>query len=479
MARAKVEIPPAPAPDASRNFRLDADLRGYLDTNADVVTVVTKPVSIDHVGALSAQSETPVLFENIIEKPGFRVLDIMLKHRPLQARALGVAEEDYLKTLAYRLRQPPRGFVHVKTGPVKEVIKTGGDIDIRDLPISQHSTAAPGPQMGCMNILKDPETGFYNSMHALTTPTGPDTAVSLFVTPHSMQIIQKYIDLGHDEMPVAFVIGTPPAYEIMTNFSGLHLDSWGEADMFGTIMDQDVEMVPCETIDLNVPAHAEIVIEGVVKVKDMTDADGGPNPLMYSIPRMIPQPVVNITAITMREDRPIYRNFQTTPETDHQVIPRLCHEAVLYNRLTEMGIKVKDVRFPTWGGAMSCILQVEGVPRVGQVNDALMMMMSCPWNNAKLSVAISEDTDIDDPGAVYHALATRCDPEEDMIMVRRTRGSAWDPSARPIPGEVMHRTVGKMGLDATVKSRYDQTDFERAWPVGWGEQQLEDYLDDS
>ena len=44
------------------------------------------------------------------------------------------------------------------------------------------------------------------------------------------------------------------------------------------------------------------------------------------------------------------------------------------------------------------------------------MMMSYPWNNAKLSVAILVVTDIDDPGAVYHAIATRCDPEENMIM---------------------------------------------------------------
>ena len=198
---------------------------------------------------------------------------------------------------------------------------------------------------------------------------------------------------------------------------------------------------------------------------------------MYSIPRKIPQPVVKITAITMRKDRPIYRNFQTTPETDHQVLPRLCHEAVLYNRLTEMGIKVKDIRFPTWGGAMSCILQVDGPHREGQVNDALMMMMSCPWNNAKLSVAVSEDTDIDDPGDVYHALATRCDPGTDMFMVPRTRGSGWDPSARPIPGEIMHRVVGKMGLDATMKGRFDRTDFERAWPPGWDEVKLEDFLD--
>jgi hypothetical protein len=52
---------------------------------------------------------------------------------------------------------------------------------------------------------------------------------------------------------------------------------------------------------------------------------------------------VEITAITMRGDRPIYRNHQTCPDTDHQPLPRLCHEAVLYNRLTEIGLAVKDV----------------------------------------------------------------------------------------------------------------------------------------
>ena len=87
---------------------LDASLRDYLDTNADIVTRIKKPVSIDFVGALSAQSDTPILFENIIEKPGYRLCDILVKNRTTQARALGVSPSNYLKTLAFRLRQPPR-----------------------------------------------------------------------------------------------------------------------------------------------------------------------------------------------------------------------------------------------------------------------------------------------------------------------------------------------------------------------------------
>src|SRR5215468_4753216 len=84
---------------------LDGSLRGYLETNADIVHRITKPVRIDDIGALSAQSDQPILFENIVEKPGFRLCDILVKNRRSQARALGVESANYLKTLAYRLRQ--------------------------------------------------------------------------------------------------------------------------------------------------------------------------------------------------------------------------------------------------------------------------------------------------------------------------------------------------------------------------------------
>ena len=109
------DIPP------TSNFGLDGSLREYLETNADIVTRIVKPVRLDDIGALSAQSDQPILFENIVEKPGFRLCDILVKNRRSQARALGVEPEDYLKTLAFRLRQPPRGFKNVKSGPVKEV----------------------------------------------------------------------------------------------------------------------------------------------------------------------------------------------------------------------------------------------------------------------------------------------------------------------------------------------------------------------
>jgi 2,5-furandicarboxylate decarboxylase 1 len=450
-------------------------LRDYLETNADIVTHIKKPVSIDDIGALSAQSDVPIVFDNIIEKPGFRLCDILVKNRTTQARALGVAPADYLKALAFRLRQPPRGFRLVKAGPVKEIVKTGGEVDWTTLPIPKHKDADAWPYVTAMNIIRDPQTGFYNSCHAGTHAVGPRRGLISFVTPHSHTIMRKYLAMGKHSMPIAFVFGLPPAYEIMANFSGLHMDMWGEMEMVGTIMDRDIEMVPCETIDLNVPAQAEIVVEGIVKLDDRFRVGEVTSPSMYHLPHYEDLPEVEITAITMRADRPIYRNHQTCPDTDHQTLPRLCHEAVLYNRLSEIGLDVKDVRFPPWGAALSCILQFD-YPREGMVNDALMLAMGAPWLNTKFVVAVSPDTNVDDAGDVYHAIATRCDPARDVIIVPNTRGSPYDPSARPLEGQYPWRIVGKMGVDATRKSRHDPHDFDRAWPKNWGKVRLTDYL---
>src|SRR6267142_4926954 len=226
MKSARLSVSHA-APPYTPGKPLDKDLRGYLESNADIVTRLTKPVSLEYIPALSAASER-------------------------QARALGVTRDDYLRTLAYRLRRPPRGFVKVNDGPVKEIRLTGEKVDWTKLPIPIHSEQETEPYVTAMNIVVDPETGFHNTSHAGTVLTGPRSGLPSFVTPHTHVIMRKYRELGHTRMPFVIVFGLHPAYEIMANFSGLHMDMWGELEMVGTIMDRDVEMVPCETLDMRV-----------------------------------------------------------------------------------------------------------------------------------------------------------------------------------------------------------------------------------
>jgi UbiD family decarboxylase len=174
-----------------------------------------------------------------------------------------------------------------------------------------------------------------------------------------------------------------------------------------------------------------------------------------------------------------------TPYTDHQEMPRLWHEAILYERLRAMGIGVRDVHFPQGGGSLSVIIQVE--PSMdGQVTDALLAVLGSPWSNTKMAIAVDPDVDIYDYREVHYAMATRVDPSRDVITIGNARGFIFDPSAQPVleasPDTVQSRypcVVGKWGIDATKPVPYrvaQRKNYERAWPIGWNKVKLKDYL---
>jgi len=225
------------------------------------------------------------------------------------------------------------------------------------------------------------------------------------------------------------------------------------------------------------------VIEGYVD-PERTGTDGpNPGPATYFCPWSCAAPEFEVTAITMRRD-PIYRNHLVAPFTDHQPLPRLFHEAQLYRHLRSMGLDVREVFFPPWGGAMSCIIQV--APAFdGQVNDALLATMGAPWLNTKVVVAVDPDINIHDPADVYFAISTRVDPARQVIIVPNTRGNPMDPSVTPVAEagkEAVEQrfpsVVGKMGIDATKPVPYRSTRklFQRGWPINWGKVKIEDYL---
>ena len=118
------------------------------------------------------------------------------------------------------------------------------------------------------------------------------------------------------------------------------------------ITGQPGEMVKCKTVDLIVPADASVVIEGFVDPVETAQDGPSPGPTMLFTPYADQQPVFEVTAITM-SDTLIYRNHMMTPFTDHQELPRLFHEAILYERLQAQGITRSRRRLPQRrGGAV-------------------------------------------------------------------------------------------------------------------------------
>jgi 2,5-furandicarboxylate decarboxylase 1 len=458
------------------------DLDGFLAEYERDHVHVRKPVALNYIGALAAQAQDTIVFANLTGHPGFRLIDNLFIHRKAQARVLGCEPRRVVPRLAEVLRHGQRPLRVVDGGPCHERILTGTDVDLAALPIVRHTDIDPYPYTTSFAVHRFPGTKNYNAMFPRCGVLGPREMVTSFVTPTANRILAEHRSAG-TPMPQAIVIGCHPAWELAACYSHPH-DNWWELELFEAITGRAGEVTRCRTVDLVVPADASIVIEGLVSPTRTAQDGPSPGPTMLFTPYVAPQPVFEVTAITMNS-RPIYRHHQMTPFTDHQEMPRLFHEAILYERLRAMGLAVHDVYFSQGGGALAVIIQVE--PRVdGQVTDALLAVLGSPWTNTKMVIAVDPDIDIYDYRDVQYALATRVDPSRDVMIINNARGFMFDPSAHPVleafPDSALTRypsVVGKWGIDATKPVPYraaERKNYERAWPIGWGKVKLEDYL---
>jgi UbiD family decarboxylase len=461
------------------------DLQAFLEAHRGEHLHVRKPVRLDHVGALTAQANDTIVFENLAEYPRFRLVDNLFVHRRAQARILGCAPREVVPCLARVLKHGPKPLMVADGGPCHDRVITGDDINLAELPVVRHTELDPYPYTTSFAVHRDPETGLQNAMYPRCGVLARREMVTSFVTATANRILGLHRTAG-TRMPQAVAIGVHPAWELAACYSHPH-EGWWELELFEAITSQPGVLTRCKTVDLLVPADASIVIEGYVSPTRTAQDGPSPGPTMLFTPYASQQPVFEVTAITMRTN-PVYRNHQMTPFTDHQEMPRIFHEAILYERLRALGIKVHDVHFPQGGGSLSVIIQVE--PHIdGQVTDALLAVLGSPWPNTKMAIAVDPDIDIYDYRDVHYALATRVDPSRHVITIGNARGFIFDPSAQPVEAAFPHTSqtrfpsvVGKWGIDATKPVPYrsaERKTYDRAWPIAWGRIKLDDYLDEA
>lgn len=458
------------------------DMASFLAEHADSFVQVSQPVNLDDVGALTAQSEGPIVFNDIVGYPGWRLVDQLFVDRDAQARVLNCDASEVVPRLAEVMRMGPSPLRMLDSAPCQEEVYEGSEVDLAMLPIVTHTDLDPYPYSTSFAVHRDPVSGAFNQMFPRSGVLSRNEMVTSFVSSTANRYLAGYAGRG-EKMPQAIAIGGHPAWELAGCYSHPH-DDWWEAELFEAISGHEGEVVNCRTVPLVVPADASVVIEGWVNPQRSAPDGPSPGPSMLFLPYAAEQPVFEVTAITMRSN-PIYRNHQMTPFTDHQEMPRLFHEAIIYDRLVAMGIGVRDVHFPQGGGALSVIIQVE--PTIdGQVTDALLSVLGSAWMNTKLVIAVDPDIDIYDYRDVHLALATRVDPSKDVITIGNARGLPFDPSAEPVAGALptteetrFPSTVGKWGIDATKPVPYRaerRREYERAWPKNWGKVSLGDYV---
>ncbi len=456
------------------------DLRTYLEQVKDYTLRVTQEVDVvTQVAELCSQSNQPILFENLKGYPGWRLVDSLLRARELQGIALGCDPKQVVQEFARLQAKGPGPTRMASTGPCKEVIRKGDQADLSKIPVPKHSDIDAGRYIGSgMCITKDPDTGIRNVACLRIQVKGPRHTGVMMVPRHTGMHYKRYEDRGRP-MPFAVAIGPHPCLDIATNISTAY--GVDEIELGAALLGEPVELVKCETIDLEVPAHCEVVIEGLMPPK-LREEEGPFGEFTNYISGEGRNPTWEVTAITMRRD-PIYRHINSTSFTDHQVLVGIPMEAGLYNKVKDVpGIEVHDVHVPSWGSLWLVLIQMT-TRYEGQARDVMLGALSSTYLHPKIVVALDPDVDIYSPQDVMWAISTRVNPAKDVFTIPDMRIHPMDISCPEIspPGETTWQRVGgKMGIDATKPSLFRKQErerFRRCKPMGWGEVLLRNFVD--
>jgi 4-hydroxy-3-polyprenylbenzoate decarboxylase/2,5-furandicarboxylate decarboxylase 1 len=206
-------------------------------------------------------------------------------------------------------------------------------------------------------------------------------------------------------------------------------------------MGEPVRMVRCVTIDVEVPATSEIVLEGeLLPGERRREGPFGEVTGFYSPPSE--QPVFRLKAMTHRRD-PIYLTGLTgEPSTDNHVMRQGIHEPLLFGRLRDICHTIHDVCLTRATGGAHVVISMTPQYKT-QARDVMMAALLGGKYRPKVVIVVDEDVDPRDPAQVEWATAYRVQPDRDVVIVPRMRGVGLDPSV-PEPG------VGAvMGIDAT------------------------------
>jgi 2,5-furandicarboxylate decarboxylase 1 len=465
------------------------DLRSFLSAAeaAGRVYRVTREVDLDrNLAALADESERVIRFENIKGYPKWTVVANLARDRDLEAIAFNAPRDGVVKAVARGYDRGPQPHKRVETGPVKEVIWRGEEANLLRLPVAVHSELDGGRYLGsAIGIVVDPETGLHNTTFPRVQVRDGKSCPFMIYSPHVGRIAGKYAR-RQEPMPMALVIGHHPAWELAAA-SSLHHPDCGELDYVGSLLGEDAEFVKCETIDVDVPAGAEIVIEGEAPPGVVEDEGPFGNYLgTYASSPLAKAgvqkaPVFRVKCITMRKDA-IFRHLQSTVWTDHQRLCMLPIEASLYTALLEMGIDVHDVYMPSWGGCSFIALQMT-THYPGQARDALLKAVTGENTTIgfmhQIAVAVNRDVNIYDARDLIWAMSIRTNWARDSLILPDTRCSPLMPAAEKLPG-MPFRLGSKMIIDATHLPPRDETEkweYDRVWPMGKDTVRLRDFVE--
>ena len=307
-------------------------IKKEMDPRFEMATLVVK---------LEQERRFPILvFENV-KGSEFPVVTNVHASRRRLAAAIGSEPRRAVATYLQRISAPipPQ---EVDTGPVKEVVLKGDQVDLTTLPQIVHHEDDAGPYLtAAVTLAKDPLSGRLNcSFNRLMFLDKNHTSIHLTLAKHLWEFYTN-AEKMKQPLQVAVILGAHPAWSL----GALNIGSIDEEEFYlmGSLAGEPMEVVPAETLNLKVPARAEMILEGEIPPFERVDEGPFGEFTGYSLGSR-KREVFHVKAVTRRKNA--FLHDIAVGHLDHLLLSTIPMEANLFRAVKAMVPSVKQCGFP-------------------------------------------------------------------------------------------------------------------------------------
>ncbi len=352
-----------------------------------------------------------------------------------------------------RRRQQPIKPVLVKDGPCKENIHVGDEADLLEFPVPMVHEGDGGRYIGTwhVTICKDLDSEWVNwSMQRHMVHDKNTCGILAAPFTHLGGIYVKSYEPKNKPMDIAIAIGVEPISALCAASPIQYGIS--EVDIAGGIRGEPVELVKCETVDLAVPATAEIVIEGEIRPHDRRDEGPFGEWTGHMASVVQPRPAIHVRAITHRNN-PILTMSCVGIPTDDDLVQSLGMGVLYLEALRGRGLPVTGVCVPPETSSGLFAVVAVKTTYANMAEDVAHIIWGTRQGFATpYIVVVNDDVDPFNLTQWLHALASRCHPYRGIVRLEHTHNSPLLPSLD------RHGRQYAMGAKAY---------FDCTWPLDW------------
>jgi 2,5-furandicarboxylate decarboxylase 1 len=425
-------------------------LRGFVQdvekTSPDQVLRIAEPVDrklemTSTVLELDRLNKSPIVIFEKVSGFDMPVITNIAANRSLLAACLGVD----VKHLPTAFRERCQTYIKpelVSTGAWNEVVLEGEDVDLTKLPIPHQFSVDAAPYITAGQITaRDPETGVDTTgFHRLMLKGRNRLGVSLH-SRRRMYEFHRRAEARGEALPAAIVLGVHPLH-YMGSMVYAYPPNVRKFDIIGGLFGEPYRLAKCGVSDIEVPAGAEIVIEGEILANDREPEGPFGEFTGYASYRST-QNVFVAKRIRMRRDA-YFHSIVAGMARDHILISCVTREGEILNALRRNLPNVRAVHVPhSTCGAFLAIVSMKKIAE-GEPKMAMLTALGTELYTKQV-IVVDDDVDIFDMDDVMWAVATRVRAERDVFMVPGVKSAIIDPTSDP-----NNFTVTKWGIDATA-----------------------------